>query len=104
MALAVELELDPVVDEPFAVEPLGDTGLREQLHRALLEDAGADPVLDVLAASVLQHDRLDPLDLEQAREREPGRAGSDDPDLRPHPSSSTRCATAKAPLAAGTPQ
>jgi hypothetical protein len=38
----------------------------------------------VLAASVLEHDRLDGGALEQAGERQPGRTGSDDSDLRSH--------------------
>ena len=49
----------------------------------LLEHAGADALLDVLAAAALEHDRLDPFALEQPRERQPRRAGADDPDLRP---------------------
>ena len=110
VALAVELELDAVVDDPLALHALPDAGLDEQVGRPLLEHAGADAVLDVLAAAVLEHDRLDALAFEQARERQPGRAGADDADLRPHPaaaasaSSRTRCAIANAPFAAGTPQ
>ena len=56
----------------------------EQVGRALLEHARPDPLLDVLAAAVLEHDRLDPGLLEQPAERQPGRAGADDPDLRAH--------------------
>ena len=41
-------------------------------------------VLDVLAAAVLEHDRLDAGLLEQPAERQPGGAGADDPDLRAH--------------------
>ena len=105
MALAVELELDPVVDDPLALQPLADAGRDEQVDRALLEHPGADPLLDVLAAAALEHDRLDPRLLEQAAERQAGRAGADDPDLGAHqPSSSTRWAIANAELAAGTPQ
>ena len=93
---------------PSRLQPLADAGLDEQVGGSLLEHAGADAVLDVLAAAVLEHDRLDPLALEQPRERQPGRAGADDPDLRPQSldrsSSSTRCAIANAPFAAGTPQ
>ena len=109
VALAVELELDPVVDDAFALQPVGDARLRQQLDGALLEDARPDPVLDVVAAAVLEHDRLDPRALEQPRERQPRRAGADDSHLRagrghPPSSSKTCCAIAKAPFAAGTPQ
>ena len=67
-------------------------------------------VLDVVAAAVLEHDRLDPLPLEQPGERQPGRAGADDADLRAQrlhsssPEPATCWATANALLAAGTPQ
>ena len=84
MALAVELQLDPVVDDAFALHPVADACLDQQVGRPLLEHAGTDPVLDVVAASVLENDGLDPGPLEQPAEGQPGRAGADDPDLRPH--------------------
>ena len=59
----------------------------EQVDRALLEDAGADPVLDVLAAARLEDDRLDALQLQELRQRQTGRARADDADLRPDHSS-----------------
>ena len=105
MALPGELELDAVVDDPLALHPLPHARLDEQVGCALLEHARADAVLDVLAAAVLEHDRLDALALEQPGEHQAGGAGADDADLRPHVSSaSTRWAIANAPLAAGTPQ
>jgi hypothetical protein len=107
VALAVELKLDAVVDDALALEPLSHARLPQQVDRSLLEHAGADAPLDVVAAAALEHDRLDALELEQSREREPGRPRADDRDLRPQrfdSSSSTCCAIAKAPLAAGTPQ
>ena len=88
-----------------------DPGVDEEVGDRLLEHAGADAVLDVVAAPVLQHDRLDALAVEEVREREACGPGADDPDLRAHQargscssSSSTFCATANAPFAAGTPQ
>ena len=82
-------------------------GALEEVDRALLEHAGTDAGLDVVAAAVLEHDRLDPGAVEQLREDEPRRAGADDRDLglrARHDSSSTACAIAKARFAAGTPQ
>ena len=61
VALAVELQLDAVVDEALALHALADAGRGEQVDRALLEHAGADALLDVLAAARLEHDRLDAL-------------------------------------------
>src|SRR5207237_8179198 len=80
--LAVELQLDAVVDDPLPLHAVADAGLGQQLDRPLLEHAGADAVLDVVAAAVLEHHGLDPLPLEQPRERQACRAGPDDADLR----------------------
>ena len=108
---AAELELEPVVGEALLAESSSDAHLLEQLDRPVLEDAGADPPLDVLAAARLQYDRVDPLHVEEVRQDEPRRAGADDPDLRAlgaaharSSSASTSCAIANAELAAGTPQ
>ncbi len=79
--LARKLQLDAVVDQPFAPQPLADADLVQQVDRALLEDAGADPLLDVLAAPVLEDDRVDALEVQQMREHQPGGTGADDPDL-----------------------
>ena len=66
VALAVELEVDAVVDDPLAVHARADAGRLENLDGALLEHAGPDSLLDVAAAAVLEHDRLDPGVVEQA--------------------------------------
>ena len=110
MPVARELQVDAAVHDPLSLQTLANAGADQRLDRSLLEHAGADPVLDVVAAAVLEHDRLDPRAVEQLRQREPRRAGTDDRDLRARaaqeaPSSaSTSCATAKAWFAAGTPQ
>ena len=98
-----------MVDDALAIHAPADSRAPQQLGGARLEHPGADPRLDVLAAAVLEHDRVDAFEVEQVRERQPGRPGADDPDLRAHQppsgeSSSVRCATAKAAFAAGTPQ
>ena len=85
VALAVELQLDPVVDDALRAACRSPTpALDQQVGRALLEHAGTDPVLDVVAAAALEDHGLDAGPLEQPAERQPGRAGADDPDLRPH--------------------
>ena len=110
VALAVEAELDAVMDETLALQALADARLDEQVDRALLEHARADALLDVVAAAALEDDRLDALAVEQVREHQPCGPGPDDADLRAHQppalvsSSRTRCAIANAPFAAGTPQ
>jgi hypothetical protein len=42
------LQVDPVVLEALAVQPVADAGVGERVDGVLLEDAGADPGLDVL--------------------------------------------------------
>ena len=108
--LARELQLDAAVHEALTLQALARAGLDEEVDDRLLEDAGADSCLDVLAAPVFQDDRIDALEVQEVSEREPGRARADDPYLgaasaQSTPSSaSTRWAIANAPLAAGTPQ
>ena len=84
VALAVELQLDARVDEALAAQALPDACVGEEVDDALLEHAGADARLDVLAAAVLEDHRLDPVEVEQLREHQAGRAGADDRDLRAH--------------------
>ena len=103
VTLAVELEMDAVVDDSLPVHALADAELAEQVGGALLEHAGADAVLAVVARAALEHDGLDPGPLEHPRERQPRRARADDADLGLH-SSSTRENTWNALFAAGTPQ
>ena len=65
--LSVELEVDAAVHDPLAVHPLADAGVAQKLGGGLLEHAGPDPVLDVLARARLENDRLDALAGEQLR-------------------------------------
>src|SRR5262249_54442728 len=103
--LAGELQVDAAVDDSLPLHALADARVAEEAGGSLLEHPRADPRLDVLATAVLEHDRVDAFQVEQVREHQPGRAGADDADLRPHqPSSSTRWAILNAELAAGTPQ
>ena len=82
--LARELQRDAVVHDALAAHPLADAGGVQQVDGALLQHAGADAGLDVLAAASLEHHRLDAGQVQQLREHEPGRAGADDRDLRAH--------------------
>ena len=78
---ALTPQVDAVVDEAFAIEPLGHVELSQQVDGVLLEQPGADPALEVVARAVLDDHRLDALALQQQREREPGRARADDANL-----------------------
>src|SRR5690606_29453233 len=59
VALAVEAQLDPAVDQPLGVQPLSDAGLVEQVDCTLLEYAGADAAQHVVAALAFEDDRVD---------------------------------------------
>jgi hypothetical protein len=83
-ALAVEGQLDAVVDQPLAIEPRADADLVEQIDGALLEQAGADAGAQVLgrAPAPARLRRCRP-----ARAAAPAaarRPASDDPDLGAH--------------------
>ena len=84
MAPAVERQLDAVVDQPLAIEPLADADLVQQIDGALLEQAGADAGAQVLGRAPLEHDAIDAGQPQQPGEQQPGRPAADDPDLRAH--------------------
>ena len=110
VALAGELQVDAAVHDPLALHARPDPCPDERVDRPLLEHAGADPLLDVVPAPILQHDRVDSRAVQELRERQSRRACADDRNLRTRAghdessSASTSAATAKAWLAAGTPQ
>ncbi len=105
---AAELELEAVMGETLLVQAGGHAQFVQQLDGPVLEDARAHPALDVLPAAGLEHDRVDPLQVEEVREHESRRAGADDCNLGTTravgSSASTSCAIANAELAAGAPQ
>ena len=77
-------DVNAVVPHAFAHQPLADARVAEQVHRPLLEDAGADPIDHVFPGPVLDDDGIDSRTPEQVSEHQPGGPGSHDPDLRPH--------------------
>src|SRR5205823_11502465 len=85
VAAASELEVDALVDQALAIHPLPGAAPAQELDRALLEDAGPYPALDVLATAALQDDRLDPRPMQQVRQQQAGRPGADHAHLRPAP-------------------
>ena len=92
-------ELDALVDGALAVHPLSDAGLAQGVHGSLLEHAGAHALLDVLAVARLQHDGLDPVQVQQVGEQQAGRAGADDGDLGVYPHTSSAVSTIRRSLA-----
>ena len=75
---------------PSRCEPLPGAGLHEEVDDRLLEDPCTDARLDVVAAPVLEDHRIDALELEEVAERESGRTGADDADLRARAAHSSR--------------
>ena len=82
MALALELQLDAVVDEAFPLKSLADPDRFQEVDRPLFEHARADALLEVLATLALEDDRVDSLQVQELSEHEAGWTGSHDPDLR----------------------
>ncbi len=81
MPLALELEVDAAVFEPFGVHSLAEADGAEQFDRARLEQAGPLPRLAVGPAAVLDHDRVDSAQRQQVGQQQAGRAGLDDANL-----------------------
>ena len=84
MAGAGEAELDAVVHQAFALQAVADTGLNEQIDRALLKNAGANALLDVFARVGFENHGIDALQMKKMRERESGGPRSDDSNLGSH--------------------
>src|SRR5262249_55286340 len=61
-----------------------DTEIGEKVRRPVLDQAGANSVFNVIAAAVLNNDRLDALQMKEPCKHQPGRACPNDSDLRAH--------------------
>jgi hypothetical protein len=84
MPAVVETQPDTPVSHAFAQQPVPDAGVDQLLDRPMLQHAGSRPLDDMLLASVLDDDRVDPLQVQKVSEHQPGRAGADYAYLRPH--------------------
>src|SRR5262249_12865982 len=81
---AAEGEIDAVVEHAFALHALAHPGLDQEIACPLLDETGADAVFDIVAAAVLQHDRLDARQMQQMRQHQPGGPRPHDADLYAH--------------------
>jgi hypothetical protein len=112
VATAVPAELDAVVWQAFVRQPRPGAAVAQYVHRGLLEDACPLTLLHVGPVARFEHYAVNARVVQQPCEQQSGRARADDADgsgavQAVHgvsSSSSTRWATAKAELAAGTPQ
>ncbi len=85
--LAREQQLDAVMHQPLAAHALAEPGFVERVDGALLQHAGADPVLAILARARLDQHRVDALQAKKMGKQQPGGAGADNRDLGTHCSS-----------------
>ena len=77
----LEGQLDAPVGQALAVEPVGEAEAAQQLDRRVLEHAGTDAVLDVVAVALLEHDAVDATRGQEVGQHEARRPGADDRDL-----------------------
>ena len=82
MTAPSEAQLDPMMNQAFAILPLPDTHLREQVNRSLFQHARPDALLGILAAAIFDDDGVDPLQIQKVREHETGGSRANNPDLR----------------------
>lgn len=80
VALAVEPQMNSAVLETFTVEPFSDAGVSQELGGARFEDPRSHAALDVIAAPILEHHRLDAAAMQEVPQQEPCGAGADDGD------------------------
>ena len=59
MAAAGEGEVEPLVQQALGVQPRSHAGAIEQLHRALLQHAGADAAQHAFLRALLEDDGVD---------------------------------------------
>ena len=74
----------PFVDDALALQPVGDACLAQQVDDPALQHAGPDPGQNVILRAPLQYHRLDPAEVQELAQQQPGRPSADDDDLHPH--------------------
>ena len=81
---AVVGDVEALVDLPLAVHPLGDLRLAHQRREPVLQHARANASEHVVAAVLLQYDRVDAAQVEELRQQEARGAAPDDSHLGLH--------------------
>ena len=80
--MLADLDLDALMHEAFALEPRIEAGFPQGIDAALLEHAGAHPVLHIGAAARLDDDRSDALKMQEMRQQQSRWTRPYDADLR----------------------
>jgi hypothetical protein len=78
---ASKAQLDSVVDQALGFHMLANPHLGEEVDCSLFQHAGADALLHILAAAILDYDGVNPLQIQKVREHETCRPRADDSDL-----------------------
>ena len=78
---ALEQDVEAVVDQTLACQPIPHTGAAQQVHHPLFEDARAHAGQHVAGAAAFDDDRVDAGAMEKLPEQEAGRAGPHDGNL-----------------------
>ncbi len=68
---AIKGDVDPLVDESFAVHAFACFGRSQQVCHALFDHTRADATGYIFTAAAFHDDRIDPLQVEQARQQQP---------------------------------
>ena len=79
-----EAQFGAVVRKALGVHPFAHAGLAQSLGGAVLENSGADAVLDIVAVAPLEDDGFDPLQVQQLAKHQTRGAGAHDAYLGPH--------------------
>jgi hypothetical protein len=79
-----EGQVDALMHEAVAHQTVAHPGAAQQVDRALLENPGLDRLLDGLSGLDVDDHRVDTALIQQVRQQQPGRTGSDDSHLGPH--------------------
>ena len=99
---AIDADIDAAVALTLALHARADADIDQKFGGPMLDQPGADAVLDVIAAAVLDDDGFDALQMQQPRQHQAGRPGSDNSDLSSHSTlPAARCAPIGAIHAAG---
>src|SRR6185503_8230132 len=83
MPRPAKADIESLVAQAGASQSCTDTHRVQQVHCPLLQDSRSHAVDDVVAAAVLDDDRVDAIQMQQMAKQQPGRACANDPDLRP---------------------
>ena len=84
MPPSVETQFGAGVRHALLVHPGADAGIAQRLRSAVFQYPRTYPVLDVFAVAALEHRRLDALQMQQLRQQQSRRPGTDDHHLRAH--------------------